>query len=103
MSCKLEASFHAFSKHVRHPAFASFALLACPLSAAEKALPSPQRTLTLLNWSEYLDPELIAKFEQEFNAKLNEVYFESDDLRDDMMLETDGRGYDLVLVSGAAA
>ncbi len=78
------------------------ALLAQSVSAVEKALPAPKRTLTLLNWSEYLDPELIAKFEQENNAKLNEVYFESDDLRDDMLLENDASGYDLVIVSGAA-
>ncbi len=73
-----------------------------PVLAVEKTLPSPQRTLVLLNWSEYLDPELVAKFEQEYNAKLKEVYFESDDLRDDMLLDNDGRGYDLVMASGPA-
>ena len=58
------------------------------------------RELVLLNWSEYLDPDLIAKFEKQYNAKLREVYFESDDLRDHMMLETDGAGYDLAMVNG---
>jgi spermidine/putrescine transport system substrate-binding protein len=67
--------------------------------AAAAAPPASPRTLVLLNWSEYLDPELVEKFEARFNAKLNEVYYESDDLRDDMMLETDGAGYDLVLVN----
>lgn len=73
-----------------------------PVLAADKALPSPQRTLVLLNWSEYLDPELVASFEQKYNAKVSEVYFESDDLRDDMLLESEGRGFDLVMASGPA-
>ena len=76
-------------------------VLSLPVSAAEKDLPSPQRTLTLLNWSEYFDPELIVKFEQAFNAKLSEIYFESDDLRDSMLLENNGSGFDLVMVSGS--
>lgn len=65
--------------------------------------PSQSRVqdLVLLNWSEYLDPELIKRFEKEFNANIKEVYFESDDLRDDMMLETDARGYDIAMVNGS--
>lgn len=75
-------------------------VLGQPTLAAENALPSPKRTLTLLNWSEYLDLELITRFEQDHNAKVKEIYFESDDLRDDMLLESDGRGYDLAVISG---
>lgn len=60
----------------------------------------PPRELVFLNWSEYLDPELVEKFEQQHNVKLREVYFESDDLRDEILLETDGRGYDLAIVNG---
>jgi len=68
--------------------------------AADSSLHPEPRELVLLNWSEYIDPDLVEKFEAQFNAKLREVYFESDDLRDDMMLETDGKGYDLALVNG---
>jgi spermidine/putrescine transport system substrate-binding protein len=68
--------------------------------AADPALHSKPRALVLLNWSDYLDPDLAATFEKQFNVKLREVYFESDDLRDHMMLETDGKGYDLALVNG---
>ncbi len=60
------------------------------------------RELVLLNWSEYMDPELIAKFEKQFNVEVNEVYFESDDLRDAMLLETEVQGYDLALVNDLA-
>ncbi len=62
---------------------------------------SRAQDLVLLNWSEYLDPELIKKFEKEFNANIKEVYYESDDLRDDMLLETEARGYDLAIVDGS--
>jgi spermidine/putrescine transport system substrate-binding protein len=56
--------------------------------------------LVLLNWSEYMDPELIAKFEKQYNAEVTEVYFESDDARDDMMVATDASGYDIAVVNG---
>ena len=64
------------------------------------AAPAAVQELVLLNWSEYLDPELIEKFEQQSGIKVKEAYFESDDLRDDMMLETDGKGFDLVMING---
>ncbi len=58
--------------------------------------------LVFLNWSEYMDPALIDKFEKQFNVEIKEVYFESDDLRDEMLLETDTHGYDLAVVNGIA-
>lgn len=61
---------------------------------------TPPRELVFLNWSEYMDPELVEKFEQQHNVKVREVYFESDDLRDEILLETDGMGYDLAIVNG---
>jgi len=77
-----------------------FVFLSSLAFAADSSLLPEPRELVLLNWSEYIDPDLVEKFETQFNAKLREVYFESDDLRDDMMLETDGKGYDLALVNG---
>ena len=61
---------------------------------------SPPRELVLLNWSEYLDPELVERFEQQNNVTVREVYFESDDLRDEILLDTEGMGYDLAVVNG---
>ncbi len=71
-----------------------------PMPANGQTPSTAKRTLVILNWSEYLDPGLVAAFEKAFNADIKEVYFESDDLRDDLMLETGGRGYDLVVVNG---
>jgi spermidine/putrescine transport system substrate-binding protein len=62
--------------------------------------PTAKRELIVLNWSEYLDPELVEGFEKEFDVDIREVYFASDDLRDAMMLEMGGTGYDVVLING---
>lgn len=66
------------------------------------ALEPPPRELTMLNWSEYMDPELLAEFEQAHNVKVKEVYYESDDIRDEMLVESEGKGYDLILVNGVS-
>jgi spermidine/putrescine transport system substrate-binding protein len=58
--------------------------------------------IVLLNWREYVDPALLAAFEQQTGVHVNEVNFESDDGRDAMMIETEGVGYDVVLLNGAA-
>ena len=61
----------------------------------------PPKELVFLNWSEYMDPDLIHKFEQRYQVKVHEIYYESDDVRDEMLLETDGKGYDVALVNDA--
>ena len=63
------------------------------------AVQSPDE-LVFLTWSEYIDPELVEEFEQQFQARVRFVYYETDPVRDEMMIESDGRGYDLILVSG---
>jgi len=68
--------------------------------AADPGHSSNSQELIVLNWAEYLDPELLDKFEQQYGVKVREIYYESDDLRDDMMLNTNAEGYDIVLVSG---
>jgi spermidine/putrescine transport system substrate-binding protein len=77
------------------------ALLLCVAITPTVHGQSPQRELVLLTWSEYLDPELVEKFEQQHNVRFREIYYETDDLRDQMMIETDGTAADLVIVNGA--
>ncbi len=60
---------------------------------------NPPRELVFLTWSEYMDPELVAEFEAKFDAKVRFVYFESDETRTDMLIETDGQGFDLIMVN----
>ena len=86
------------------PALWITVLLLCAPSleavTSDERSPTAKRELIVLNWSEYLDPELVEDFENEFDVEVRELYFASDDLRDTMMLEMGGTGYDVVLVSG---
>lgn len=76
-------------------------MLVLPITTVADSQDQPHvPELVLLNWSEYIDPALVKKFEAEFKVKLREVYYENDETRTDMLLETNGREYDLVLVSG---
>ncbi len=61
-----------------------------------------KQTLVFLNWSEYLAPEIVKAFENSFNAKIKEVFFETNEMRDEKLALTSGTGYDVVLVSGSA-
>ncbi|ASP46761.1 polyamine ABC transporter substrate-binding protein [Cognaticolwellia beringensis] len=63
---------------------------------AQKNIP----TLTILNWSEYIDPSIVSAFETEFNVKIVDVYYETDDARDKFLNQTNGIGYDVGIVSG---
>lgn len=60
-----------------------------------------QPELVFLNWSEYMDPELLRDFEREYRVTVREAYYESDLARTEMLRATGGRGYDVMLVSGA--
>jgi spermidine/putrescine transport system substrate-binding protein len=67
-----------------------------PVTAAE-SIPE----LVILNWSEYMDPATITAFEAKHKVKVKEIYFESDDARDQILLQTEGKGFDLILTNGA--
>lgn len=58
-----------------------------------------ERQLIILNWSDYMDPALIEKFEQRYGVKVREVYYSSDDNRTEVLQESNGEGYDLILTS----
>lgn len=61
-----------------------------------------KKHLVILNWSEFLAPSLVDAFEKKYEAKVKEVYFESDDARDQILLQTKGKGFDLILVNGSS-
>ena len=56
--------------------------------------------LTVLNWADYIDPSVVAAFEEQYNVKVNDVYYETDDERDKFVTQTAGVGYDVGIVSG---
>ncbi len=76
-------------------------LLTVTITGAEDtSRASGKKPLSLLIWSDYIDPSLIAGFSKAFNTKVKEVYFETDEEREQKLAYTSGKGYDLVLVSG---
>ena len=62
----------------------------------------PKQELVFLNWSDYLDPEILKEFETTANVKVREFYFETDEARNEILLEMDATGYDLVIVDGGS-
>lgn len=77
-------------------------LLAFCMQAGTTFAANTARELLVLNWSDYMVPEVLQAFEKETGIRVKEVYYESDDLRDDMLVRTNGGGYDLALVNGIA-
>jgi len=60
-----------------------------------------EKQLTILNWSEYISPDMIRAFEKKYKVNVKEIYFESDDARDKILFESGAKGFDLILVNGA--
>jgi|SRR6056297_650215 len=70
------------------------------LFPAANLIAESRQELVILNWSDYLDPDLVAQFETAYNAKVTQVFYASDERRTELLLETNGKGYDLILTSG---
>ena len=47
-----------------------------------------------------MDPALIKSFEKKYNAQVKEFFFETDEIKEGLLLESKGKGYDVVLSSG---
>ncbi len=75
------------------------AMLAAWVALCGTAVAEP-RQLTLLNWSEYLPEALVRGFESSHGVTVRQVYFETDDHRDRIMVQSNGRGFDLALING---
>ena len=78
----------------------TFSLLLFILSSQFSISAEKPEELVILNWAEYFDPKMLKAFEKEYKVKVKEVYFESDDARDQILLQTQGKGFDLIIVNG---
>ena len=58
--------------------------------------------LVFLNWADYMDPEILEEFRQRTGITVKQTYFDADSARDELLLETDGKGFDLVIVNGSS-
>lgn len=74
-------------------------LIATILQTIQASAQGPEE-LVVLNWPNYLDPALVERFEEQHDVRIRQVYFEGDDQRDEMLVASDGAGYDVALVSG---
>ena len=90
----------AFLKIIKNLIFL-LTLLATSAAVFAAQNETTKRELVILNWSEYMDPDLVKKFEDKNNVKVKSIYFESDDYRDNYMLETQGKGIDIIVINGA--
>lgn len=70
-------------------------LLSAPSLAGDVNKPE----LVILNWADYIDPDLISAFEKARHVKVRVINFEDDDNRDQLLLATGGAGYDIVVIN----
>jgi len=73
--------------------------LAAPGILTQATAGSDPQELVFLTWPDYMDPSLVEEFEQSRGVKIRMVYFETDDDRDEILVKTDGRGFDLAVVN----
>ena len=81
-------------------------ILVVVLVLAAGALPQPllgaQRpVLRILNWEDYLNPELATEFGRRYGVTIEETFFESDTERDRRLAGGGAAGFDLVIVDRA--
>ncbi len=58
--------------------------------------------LRLLIWADYMDPQILETFRQRTDITVKEIHFDSNTTRDQLLLDTDGGGFDLAIVNGGA-
>ncbi len=62
------------------------------------AVAEGKETLRILTWEEYFDPEMASLFETETGSQLEFIYYDNDEVRDQIMAESSGFGFDVILV-----
>lgn len=66
----------------------------------EPSIEPEKSTLVFLTWEDYIDGDLVHEFEKNHHAKIEFVYFEHDEERDDMVASPGGRVFDVIMVDG---
>jgi len=56
--------------------------------------------LVFYNWTAYVDDGVIENFEKTRNIKIRQEYFQSSDERDEIIMNKNGKGYDVVMING---
>jgi putrescine transport system substrate-binding protein len=73
-------------------------LAACALGAASAAAPAEEKVLYIYNWTDFIGPETIAKFEKETGIKVVYDVYDAEETMEARLL-AGGSGYDVVSAS----
>lgn len=57
------------------------------------------QSIKVYTWPDYMDPEIVREFEKYQDTTVEFSYFDSDEMRDQELAVTHGRGFDVLLVS----
>lgn len=68
-------------------------------SVSQAAATTP---LVFFTWADYMDPEVLIEFEQRTGIRMKQSYFDSDTARNELLLETDDRGFDVATIDGTS-
>lgn len=74
------------------------AALALMLGAYGWAAPEPT-TLNVYIWEDYIDPDVVKAFENQTAVRVNIITFDDDDQREETLLATQGKGFDIICIS----
>jgi spermidine/putrescine transport system substrate-binding protein len=64
------------------------------------AYAADQEKLVFLNWPDYIHPEVVSSFEKKFNVDVHAIHYETDELKEEMLLANDAQGFDIMVGSG---
>lgn len=81
-------------------------LITLILSLALVVLPniafSQTKTLTIFTWADYFDPELISEFEEKFDCKVHQIFFETDEAKEQYLWTNPKNDIDVIVSSEIA-
>ena len=75
------------------------AVLFCPQKGLAVA---KDQKLIFLTWAEYMPQKLVKDFEDKHNVDIEFVFFRTEDKREELLAQTMGKGFDLILSSGVS-
>ncbi len=80
----------------------SIFLTLCLLLSAAFTQAAQTKELVLLNWTDYIDPAVLAEFKQRSGITVKQGNFDSDTTRDELLLETEGKGFDIIVTNDSS-
>jgi spermidine/putrescine transport system substrate-binding protein len=76
----------------------SFLAITCLMSSLTISTSTAADEIKIYTWAEYISNDVIAKFEAQTGHKVTQVYFENEQLRDEVITSGRGEAYDLIIV-----